>query len=127
MLTAKGSKLQLRTDQVFAKSREVLAARRIELTKLGKGNKPNACRALTESEVTSLFDKGYFGRNHPLNLQRAVWYVFTVSFGYRARQESRALQFGDVKVGIAPSGKRHLVWDTEHGTKTRTGEKPMGH
>ena len=127
VLISRGVKIDLRKDKEFEKSRNVLSARRKQLTKLGKGNKPNACRALEQEEVTHLAKIGYFGRKHPLNLQRAVWYVITINFGHRARQEARSLQYGDIKVGATKNGRRMLIWDTERGTKTRTGETPMGH
>ena len=46
VLVARGVNIDLRKDKDFEKCRNVLAARRKQLTKLGKGNKPNACRAL---------------------------------------------------------------------------------
>ena len=127
VLVGRGVKIDLRKDKEFENSRNVLAARRKQLTKLGKGNKPNACRALEAEEVSHLTKIGFFGRKHPLNLQRAMWYVITINFGHRARQEARLLEYGDIKIGFSKSGRRQLIWDTERGTKTRNGETPMGH
>ena len=101
----------------FLNCRKVLASRRKELTKLGKGNKPNATRALTEDEVSYLYSVGYFGTTHPKSLLRTMWWVITKHFGHRGRDEARDMKF---------SGE-YLEWDIERGTKTRTGEKPHGH
>ena len=62
-----------------------------------------------------------------MSLQRTVWWQLTKQFGYRARDESRQLRFGDVKVEVDICGTECLTWITERSTKTRTGEKPMGH
>ena len=42
ILNDRGSKIVTKNDARFIKSRQVLAARRKELTKLGKGNNPHA-------------------------------------------------------------------------------------
>ena len=46
VLIRRRSKYDLKEGVSFAKSRKVLSSRRKELTKLGKGNKPNAARAI---------------------------------------------------------------------------------
>ena len=48
-------------DEEFCCSREVLAAKRKNLLKQGRGNKPNACRELTTEEDEKLFESGEFG------------------------------------------------------------------
>ena len=72
VLVARGSKIDLREGAEFIKSRQVLASRRKELTKLGKGNKENAARSITPEEVDFLFATGYFGTANPVVLQRSV-------------------------------------------------------
>ena len=64
------------------------------------GNKPSATRPLTENEVEKLYDSGcYLGNDSPIALlYNVIWWKITVSFGYRARGESRKLKFGDVKL-----------------------------
>ena len=105
----------------------MLASRRKQLTKLGKGNKPNATRPLSNEEVDLLYSCGYFGSENPVSLQRTVWWQITKHFGHRARDESRQLKFGDIKIEKDPvTCTEYLVWITERSTKTRTGEKPMG-
>ena len=56
-----------------------------------------------------------------------MWWCITTHFGYRARDESRKLCFGDIRLCTNTDGKRYLEWDTERGTKTRTGENSTSH
>ena len=128
ILDAKNCKHYLKAGVDFLNSRKVLASRRKELTKLGKGNKPNATRPLTDAEVNHLYQTGYFGSANPTSLQRTVWWQITNHFGQRARDEARQLKFGDIKIEREfGSGEEYLVWDIERCTKTRNGERPMGH
>ena len=52
-------------DEEFCRSIEVLAAKRKNLVKQGRGNKPNACRELTSEEEEKLFESGAFGCHNP--------------------------------------------------------------
>ena len=126
VLNEKGCDFDLRSGQAFSKCREVLAARRKQLTKNGLGNRKNAARALDEDEVERLFTSNYFGSQSPVALQRTVWWFITQHFGHRARDEGRQLQFGDINVENV-NGSEYLVWLTERSTKTRNGERPLGH
>jgi len=54
VLEARGSSYHLREDVQFEKSRKVLASRRKELTKQGKGNKPNAARPISNSSSADI-------------------------------------------------------------------------
>ena len=91
-LSEVGSKVNIKTDQDFERSKKVLASRSKQQTLLGKGNKPNATRPLEPEEVDDLFKKGFLGSDSPLVLQRTMWWKITTCFGYRARDESRRLQ-----------------------------------
>jgi hypothetical protein len=45
-------------------------------------------------------------------------------FGFRARDESRKLRWGDVELQNDPEDNREmLVWLAERGTKTRSGQE----
>lgn len=82
-------------DQVFVKSREVLSARKRDfVVNNAKGNRPQSARELTEEEEGFLFQSGQLGENDPEILQRTVWWVLSLYFGFRARDESRRLQWG---------------------------------
>ena len=80
----------------FCRSREVLAAKRKIIMKQGRGNKPNPCRELTSEEEEKLFESGTFGCHNPEALQRILWWFFSLHFGFRARDESRKLFWGDL-------------------------------
>ena len=111
-------------DNDFHLSREVLAARRKSLVSDGKGNRPNATRPLTDSEEDKLFSVGYFGESDPLVLQRTLWWLLSLQFGFRARDESQKLRWGDVELTADPdTNNEMLVWLAERGSKTRTGKE----
>ena len=35
--------------------------------------------------------------------------------------------FGDIAIETDEEGREYIVWLTERSTKTRTGERPLGH
>ena len=84
-----------------------------------KGNRPQAASELTEDEEDLLFQTNQFEEDDPEVLQRTVWWLH---FGFRARDECRRLQWGDIAVEDDPvSGKQVLVWKAERESKTRQG------
>ena len=88
-----------------------------------KGNRPQACRELTMAEEDQLFELGLFGKHEPEVLQRTVWWVLSLHFGFRARDESRRLKWGDVLLSKDPeTGCELLLWKAERGSKTRNGD-----
>ena len=114
-----GKKINILVDEGFEQSRKVLAAKRKQLKNLGLGNKPNATRELEENEVDKMFSQGFFGEHDPLVLQRTVGWLLSLHFGWRARDESRKLRWGDIKLEFdMVRGEEYLVWDKERGTKT---------
>lgn len=122
-----GVQYNILKDNEFVRSREVIAAKRKSLVSEGKGNKPNATRALTTDEEDKLFSVGYFGDHEPLVLQRTLWWVLSMNFGFRARDESHKLRWGDVELTEDPdTGNEVLAWLAERGSKTRHG-KENGH
>lgn len=123
-LNDKNSSLNLFKDQEFTKSRDVLLAKKRELVeKHAKGNRSQAARCLTEAEEDLLFETKQFGDHDPEVLQRTIWWTLSLHFGFRARDESRKLRWGDVVVDKDPeSGGEVLVWRVERGSKTRHGE-----
>ena len=123
-LNDRGSSVNILKDQQFAKSRETLAARKRELVnEHAKGNRPKATRELTEAEENLLFEQGLFGDHEPEVLQRTVWWVIALHFGFRARDESRKLKWGDIYLDRDPETNNEiLVWHAERGSKTRHGD-----
>ena len=124
-LSDSGSKMNILKDDEFAFSRKVLEAKRKNLVVQGKGNRPNATRSLTKEEEDKLFQSGAFGAENPVALQRTIWWILSLHFGFRARDESRKLCWGDVSLQTDPiqDGREMLVWLNERGTKTRKGEE----
>ena len=105
-------------DNEFEKSRKVLAAKRKSLVhEHGKGNKPQAAQAIDEDEEDTLFEAGEFGDSNPVALQRTVWWFLSLNFGFRARDESRKLRWGDVQLQQQKDGQEILVWLAERGQK----------
>ena len=89
----------------------------------GKRNCPNATRELTEAEEGVLFENGLFGVQDPKSLQRALWWFLSIHFGWRARDESRKLCWGDVGLASDPeTDSEYFVWKSERGSKTGTGQ-----
>ena len=109
-------------DDAFSRSRSVLATKRKSLVKEGRGNKLNAIRELTDEEEAKLFETGEFGNHNPLALQRTLWWFLSMQFGFRARDESRKLCWGDIVLDVdAETGREVLVWTAERESKTRKG------
>ena len=126
-LSEKGSSVNILKDKDFAKSRKVLSAKRKSLVhEHGKGNKPQPATALEDDEEDALFKRGEFGDHNPVSLQRTVWWLLSLHFGFRARDESRKLRWGDVQLQEDKDGGEMLVWLAERGTKTRHGQE-KGH
>lgn len=109
-------------DQEFAKSREVLSARKRDL--VVNNAKENRRQAARQEDL--LFETGQFGEDDPEVLQRTLWWMLSLHFGFRARDECRRLQWGDIVVDDDPvSGKQVLVWKAERGSKTKTRRRPL--
>ena len=126
-LSEKGSPINILKDKDFEKSRKVLAAKRKSLIhEHGKGNKPQAATTLEDEEEDALFEIGEFGDSNPVSLQRTVWWLLSLYFGFRARDESRKLRWGDVQLQQDKEGEEMLVWLAERGAKTRHGQE-KGH
>ena len=121
-------------DEEFRRSREVLAAKRKNLVKKGRGNKPNACLELTTEEEEKLFDSGEFGCHNPEALQCTLWWFFSLYFGFRARDESlksfkmiqkqaKKFWFGWQKEGAKP-GKAWKVLTSNSSTQKYSQLEP---
>ena len=80
---------------------------------------------MTDAEEDYMFEPGEFGDQDPEVLQRTVWWLLSLHFGIRARDESRKLSWGDVKLQInCETGNKKLVWNAERGSKCLNGEGP---
>ena len=128
-LTENNIQTNILKDVEFEKSRQVLAAKRKNVVKQGEGCKPQATRALTHDEENTLFITGKFGDSSASALQRTMWWFLrSMHFGFRARDESRKLCWGDVELQNDPEkdSREMLFWLTERGTKTYSGQE-QGH
>ena len=123
-LNESGSIINIIEGEKFKLSREVLSSKRRKLVvEHGKGNRQKAARELTEADEDKLFACGEFGISDPTVLQRTVWWVLALHFGFRARDESRRLKWGDVALEKDPETENDiLVWKYERGSKTRQGQ-----
>ena len=62
-------------------------------------NEPGSARKrklFTGAEDDALFENGQFGVQDPKSLQRALWWFLSLHSGWRARDESRKMCWGDV-------------------------------
>ena len=113
-------------DNEFEKSRKVLAAKLKSLVhEHGKGNKLQAAQTIDEDDEDAHFETGEFGDSNPVALQRTVWWL-SLRFGFRARDESCKLRWGDVELEQQNDGQEVLVWLAELCMKTRHGQE-RGH
>lgn len=122
-LNEKKTDVNILTDPDFQQSRNVLAAKRKQLTKLGYGNKPNATRELEEDEIEKLYQTGFFGKHDAHTLQKTMWWLISLHFGFRARDEARKLRWGDIVYECDQEKGECIVLIRERGTKTRTGKE----
>ena len=55
-----------------------------------------AAKEQSNTEEDLLFRSGEFGDENPEALQRTVWWLLALHFGFHARDESRKLKLGDI-------------------------------
>ena len=84
--------------------------------------KQGKCVRELTMEEERLFESGEFVRQNPEALQCTLCWFFSLHFGFRARDESRKLCWGDLELQNDPeTGKKVLVWIAERGNKTKKG------
>lgn len=104
----------------FEKAREALRSKQRELKQQGKGNRPNAARAITEEEQELLYTKGILGMHNAEALLNTIWWNVTRFFGMRAGAEQHKLQWGDVTLRTASNGMEYCEFN-ERQMKVRSG------
>ena len=108
-------------DKQFALTRDVLATKRKILKRAGHGNRPNKAAVLTDEQEELLWTTAALGDATASSTQNTMWYLFSKLFGWRGRDESRQLCWGDVTLTLDESGTGVLSFN-ERTTKTRSGQ-----
>ena len=67
----------------------------------------------------ALFGTGEFVNSNPVSLQRTDWWLLSLHFGFRARDESRKLRWRHVQLQEDKDGGEMLVLLAERGKKIR--------
>ena len=114
-LNDKNSKLNILKDREFVNSREVLLSKKKQLVfEEAKGNHSHAAKELSSAEEDLLFRSGEFCDENPEALQRTVWWLLALHFGFHARDESRKLKWGDIVLQEDnETGNEILIWKSE--------------
>ena len=94
-LRQQGKQYSILNDIQFSKAREALASKRKQLRRSGKGQKPNKALGLTTTQIQQLWDAKQLGDHSPKSLLRTVWFLNTIHFGWRARDEHHRAKLGD--------------------------------
>ena len=104
-------------DRVFSTSRAVPEGKCKNLEH-GKGKRPNESNSLSESAANILWECGQLGTQSPMSLINKIWWLFTLHFGLRGRQEHHSRPFSDFPFKKDDFGNE-LVTFAEGITKTR--------
>ena len=94
--TVRKTRADLNIFQKWAKTvNEALASKIKQLRRSGKGQKPNKALGLTTTQIQQLWDAKQLGDHSPKSLLRTVWFLNTIHFGWRARDEHHRAKLGD--------------------------------
>ena len=75
---------------------------------------------LTDAEEDLMFECGEFGDHDPKVLQRTLWWLLSLHFGFRARDESKRIKWGNVKFqSNVETSYEELVWIADRGSNWR--------
>ena len=105
----------------FNEGTDATVCQKIQLKKLGKGQKPKAAKAVSADEENLMWEKGQPGDSSPRTLIFSVWYYFTKCFGLWGRNEHRQLLLGDVVLKKDPVNGREFLEYSERMTETWDG------
>ena len=88
------------------------------LRESGKGKIPNKADSLTEAEVEVLWNAGKFGNSNGYSLTNTLWWLFTLHFGLRGRQEHHDMEIQHFTFKKDDHGGEYVTY-AEGITKTR--------
>ena len=104
--------------RVFSTSRADLEGKCKNLREHGKGKRPNKSNSLSESEVNTLWECGPLGTHSPMYLINTVWWLFTLHFWLRGRQERHSMTVSDFQFKKDDFGNEFMTF-AERIIKTR--------
>lgn len=110
----------INNKKLFNLTHKVLASKRKELKRAGKGNLPNKAKEITCEEEEQLWQTGALGLDDPEALLSTVWFHTTKLLGFRGAHESRQLRWGDFEIVYENQAVAFIKWN-ERTTKTRDG------
>ena len=91
---------------------------------MGLSNKPNACQMITDKEEKQLFELKVFDTEDPVVLQWTMWYLVSLRFGYRGREQASKLKWSDISLEVDQETKEEfLQWNIQRGSECESGEK----
>lgn len=105
-------------DLEFSQSRKVLEGKARRLRQEGKGKRPNASRALAESEEETLWKAGKLGDGSARSLLCTMWFNNTQHFGLRGVQEHTDMRVENFRFRQDEAGEEFVEF-LEDVTKTR--------
>ena len=85
-------------DTEFLSSRKVLEGKARKLRDQGLGERPNKPKSLTKEEEEILWENGQLGNPNPHFLINTMWWVLTMHFGLRSRQEHHDMLVEDFSI-----------------------------
>ena len=106
-------------DLEFEQILKALKARRRQLKKEGKGNRPNAAEVITDEEVNILYMKNLLGITSAQVLLNTLWFMNSIHFGLRGCDEHRQMTWEDIQLIRDVDGTEYLEY-SERQTDTRT-------
>ena len=107
-------------DTEFLSSRKVLEGKARKLREQGMGKRPNKAKSLTKEEEEILWQNGQLGNQTPRSLINTMWWLVTMHFGLRGRQEHHDMMVEDFSIEKDDDGVEFITF-SEGPTKTRQG------
>ena len=116
-----GSPHQIFKDLAFSGSRNVLEGRGKYLrNELGMGKHPNKASSMTRQEEEILWDSAQLGSSDGRTLVHTMWWLMTMHFGMRSREEHYAMKIEDLVIRKGDNNMEYITF-SENATKTRQG------